>query len=159
MSASLQLPSNIYSREQLLQLDDKLNLLEDELRDQSARLTTGLHKKEFSTDNVPELVEIFGLSEINQDNIRLARQQLADTMAKAKIIHLVFAHQPSLPAIEELVSWFRQQFGGGLLFQITTNPSIIGGVVIRLGSKLYDFSFASALANQKATINKVISSV
>lgn len=40
----------------------------------------------------------------------------------------------------------QEQFGSGLDFKFTVNPSILGGLVIRVGDKLLDTSIASRMA-------------
>lgn len=162
MSTSLILPDHIYSREQLLRLDNELGRLEGELRNLNARTKSGLTSNSQSATVSPEFSEVAEQlinGQMNAASVSTARQNLAEQLQKYQVVHIVLSHQPPDVELEQLVHWFRKNITEQLFLEITLNPTIVGGIVIRAGSRVYDFSFERALHANLAVLDKAVGSV
>lgn len=59
----------------------------------------------------------------------------------AKVITITLAVQPSNSVKSTLVRWCRTELAPDVLVNFTFNRSILGGMVVRAGSRVFDWSF------------------
>jgi hypothetical protein len=87
-----------------------------------------------------------------------ARQKLAERLRflhkAAPQIHLSFAVQPPVHAVEKLLAWFRTNAHPATLVQIGLDPSIVVGCRVRTTNRVFDFSFAKLLDDSNAVLEK-----
>ena len=77
-------------------------------------------------------------------------QQLNEVIISAPSVHIVLPASPDNTIVSSLTRWFRTNTNPQVLVEIEVRPGIAGGMVVRTPSRLYDWSFRSAL-EQNAT--------
>ena len=78
------------------------------------------------------------ISQKSLDELILA---LKDFEASAKRISITLAAIPSGSLRTALTGWCRQNLGADVLVDYKYNSTILGGMVVRWGSRIYDWSF------------------
>jgi F0F1-type ATP synthase delta subunit len=66
---------------------------------------------------------------------------LEDSQRNAKIITITLAAQPSNGIKTLLVSWCRKEISPDVLVNFGFNRALLGGMVVRAGSRVFDWSF------------------
>ena len=74
----------------------------------------------------------------------------------APTITITLADLPSAPLKRELASWCRNNLAPIMLIQFNCNRRILGGMVVRYGSRMFDWSFRTKLLANKAAIPEVM---
>jgi hypothetical protein len=92
------------------------------------------------------------------DRQRLA-EELQSIHRSAPQVHVSFAMQPPLQAVEAVTGWFRRNTHPAVLVQVGVDPSIIAGCVIRTTNKVFNFSFAGALRDSTPVLQEGIASL
>lgn len=72
--------------------------------------------------------------------------------AKAPVIHVSLAADPSSAFTAKLVAWFRTNVHPYTLVNLGLQPSIAAGCVVRTNSKSFDFSLRNRFAAQRALL-------
>lgn len=92
-----------------------------------------------------------------------ARRKLSERLKflhkAAPQIHLSFAVQPSVHAIERILGWFRSNAHPATLVQIGIDPSVVVGCRVRTTNKVFDFSFAKLLDESTDILKKGVTSL
>lgn len=102
------------------------------------------------------------LSHYAQDG-QLSSQSLADLQSSleyykkhTQIITITLADIPSRPLRIELAQWCRNNIASDILIQFSCNSRILGGMVVRYGSHMFDWSFRTKLLANKSVIPEVL---
>ena len=74
----------------------------------------------------------------------------------APTITITLADIPSGALRAELASWCRTNISPSMLVQFSCNRRILGGMVVRYGSRMFDWSFRTKLLANKAAIPEVL---
>ena len=86
------------------------------------------------------------------------QEQLAEWVSQP-VIHLTFA-TPASPAVKvAMVRWFREHIHSTLLVKFDVNRNIVGGLVVRTPSRIFDFSFRRPLLDNKSLIPEILKRV
>lgn len=85
-----------------------------------------------------ELVKEFGASPEKMEQLVA---ELEKTQKQAKIVTITLAAQPSNSIKQTLVAWCRKEIAADILVNFTYNRAILGGMVVRAGSRVFDWSF------------------
>jgi len=56
----------------------------------------------------------------------------------------------------KLVAWMREQIAPDILISFSFNSTLLGGMVVRCGSHIYDWSFRRTILNERHTIAEVL---
>ena len=80
--------------------------------------------------------------------------ELVDEAAGRARVKLASAHDLSQKKIEELKKGLQALVGKQVIMEVETDPSLIGGVVARVGDTIYDGSVKTQLARLKEIIAK-----
>jgi F-type H+-transporting ATPase subunit delta len=80
--------------------------------------------------------------------------ELVDEEAGRARVHLVTAHDLSKKKLKELTQGLEGLVGKQVIMEVTTDPSLIGGVVATIGGKVYDGSIKTQLERLKGTLAK-----
>lgn len=59
----------------------------------------------------------------------------------------------------DLTAWARTNLAPGMLINFRYNSTILGGMVVRLGSRIYDWSFRRQLMNNMSAFPEILSRV
>jgi F-type H+-transporting ATPase subunit delta len=81
-------------------------------------------------------------------------QELVDAVANRARVKLVTAHDLSQKKIEELAQGLQEVVGKQVMMEVETDPSLIGGVVARIGDMVYDGSIKTHLERLRETLLK-----
>jgi hypothetical protein len=152
------LPVTILTRADLARLLRELQEFEDKtyqagVRHEEAPLATHVSAA------LHESAESLGASlEVPADRKQLV-EKLQTLHRTAPQIHVSFAMQPSLHAVEAITQWFRGNTHPATLVQVGLDPSIVGGCVIRTTNKVFNFSFAGALRDSTNILQEGIASL
>lgn len=78
---------------------------------------------------------------------------------KAPVVHLTLAALPNRTLKRQLVEWFRHEINPYMLLTFAVRTDIGGGIVVRAGSHIYDFSFRQQIIGNKHRISEIYESV
>jgi F-type H+-transporting ATPase subunit delta len=78
--------------------------------------------------------------------------ELYDTLRNRIPVRLTTATPLSPEALEHMAESLRLKLGGEPIFQQDTDPSLIGGAVLRIGDTVYDGSVANQLQNLRQKV-------
>jgi F-type H+-transporting ATPase subunit delta len=81
-------------------------------------------------------------------------RELVDEAAGRARVKLVTAHDLAKKKIEELTQGFQGLVGKTVIMEVETDPSLIGGVVARIGDTVYDGSVKTQLKRLKEILAK-----
>ncbi|MCJ7664610.1 MAG: ATP synthase F1 subunit delta [Desulfobacterales bacterium] len=81
-------------------------------------------------------------------------RELVDEAAGRARVHLVTAHDLAKKKIEELTHGLQALVGKTVIMEVETDPSLIGGVVARIGDTVYDGSVKTQLKRLKEILAK-----
>jgi hypothetical protein len=89
-----------------------------------------------------------------------SRQHLASTLEGLKStspsVHVSFAADPSVEAVEQVLTWFRQKIDARITLQIGLQPSIVAGCIVRTANKVFDFSLRQQFHDSRDVIYKKV---
>ncbi len=83
-------------------------------------------------------------------------KQIGDT---APAVTIILAAMPSEGLKQTIVQWLRDQINSNTLVTFQLNSGLLGGMVVRLGSHIYDWSFRRQILEQKQHFAEVLSRV
>jgi F-type H+-transporting ATPase subunit delta len=87
-------------------------------------------------------------------DIALLYQELVDEAAGRARVKLVTAYDLSEKKIKELTKGLQAMVGKQVIMEVETDPSLIGGVVARIGGMVYDGSIKTQLERLKVILAK-----
>lgn len=147
---ALILPTSIATKRDVLRMQQLLEqYLEELLRAEAASSAT--------LPTVPaEIVQLCAINTIhtlNTQETEKLKKQCAQLLETSPLVHIALSTEPDEKALTRFVEWFRREIHPSCLLQISVQPSIAGGCVVRTGSLIYDFSFRHMLlvSQQKLT--------
>lgn len=83
-----------------------------------------------------------------------------ETYGKHAPVMTITLAAPATAAIKtELTAWARANLAATILVSYRFNATILGGMVVRYGSRIYDWSFRSQLLANSQTIPEILSRV
>lgn len=83
-------------------------------------------------------------------------QKLNTVLGTAPLLHISFAAEPSTPALERILSWFRTNIHPHTLLQVGLQPTIAAGCVLRTPNKFFDMSMRHYLKEQEPYLVQLI---
>jgi F0F1-type ATP synthase delta subunit len=81
---------------------------------------------------------------------------LSELKARAPIVTITLAAPPAKDTKTLLVSWCRQNIGPGVLVTFQFNSTLLGGMVVRFGSHIYDWSFRRQILENRGKFAEVL---
>ena len=83
-------------------------------------------------------------------------QKIWDTSHNRVRVECVFAETPSPEKENEITAFLSRKYPGKeLIYQISINPSLLGGVRIRIGNEEYDWTFAARIRQLKDAVGQI----
>lgn len=161
--ATLKLPLDLYSPDQLGILLVEANEHLSAIRDASVRAKTAGRVVEIANPHTSALMT--GILQSNdfkandpQSYVVLSKG-FTIVRDKAPVAHLTLAALPNRTLKRQLVEWFRQNVNPYMLLTFAVRTDIGGGVVVRVGSRIYDFSFRQQILGNKHRISEIYANV
>jgi F0F1-type ATP synthase delta subunit len=103
--------------------------------------------------------EIFSKKSIGKDSL----DSLIDTLNKycddAPIMTITLAAPVTNSVKETLVAWCRNNLAKNTLINFQFNTNLLGGMVVRFGSHIFDWSFRRQILENKHSFTKVLRNV
>ena len=78
---------------------------------------------------------------------------------RAQTLTITLAAPAPADVRREIVSWVRSNISTDALINFRFNSQIVGGMVVRIGSKIYDWSFRKAILENKSKLAETLNRV
>jgi hypothetical protein len=85
-----------------------------------------------------ELIHQYGAS---KDKLEELVTELEKLQKHAKIVTVTLAAYPTNTLKQQMIVWFRKEIADDVLLNFTFNKALLGGMVVRVGSRVFDWSF------------------
>ena len=156
----IKLPDSIISRQDLasaiLELRDYAKWLSHESIKKQLGSKKGSNKPEIST-TVTEIIRITEADSPKKiTDIIDALQSIQNT---AKSINFTLAAPAPLSLKTTLVKWCRTNISPDILVSFDFNSNILGGIVVRYGSRIFDWSFRRQILAERNKFSEVLTNV
>lgn len=136
----LRLPDSIASQQDLsaliIELRGCLKWLTHEAVKQKAGVTAAPLPQ-----TSPAATELLSAVGIDPKKLEILIKALEQTQDSAKVITITLAAQPSNNLKATLVAWCRNEIRNDVLVNFSFNKALLGGMVVRAGSRVFDWSF------------------
>jgi hypothetical protein len=86
-------------------------------------------------------------------------EELSHIQQSAPVITITLAASAPAEVKRTLVAWCREHINENILVAFTFNATILGGMVVRYGSRIYDWSFRTQLMNNRQHFPEVLARV
>lgn len=161
--SALKLPVDLYSPDQLGIIILEAGNHSSVLRDAAVRVqTTGtpdavepLHTSALLTG----ILHGNGLPANDHASMEALSKGLKLIRTQAPVAHLTLAALPNRSLKRQLTEWFRKEINPYMLLTFAVRTDIGGGVVLRVGSRIYDFSFRQQIVGNKHRIAEIFENV
>lgn len=97
--------------------------------------------------------------QINRQSLDLLISTLEDYGKNAPSITITLAATPSSGIKTSLVAWCRENLSPGIMVSFQFNATILGGLVVRHGSHVYDWSFRKQILAARNNFPEILRSV
>lgn len=74
-------------------------------------------------------------------------------------VRIIFPSSPPQEVSDKMVQWFRGNIADNILVQISVQPNIAGGFVLRTRRHRYDFSLRESILSKASTFKEVLARV
>lgn len=95
-------------------------------------------------------------NDINQQSLDLLTQILNDYIKKSPSITITLAAPPTANIKTSLVKWCRTNIATDILVNFQFNSTLLGGMVVRYGSRIFDWSFRRQILNERYKFAEVL---
>lgn len=158
---SLTLPNNVWSPEDLKELISDLKQYAQWLASYSIkqRVSSSSQPAEpptlspLAVNMLHDLRDRHALSQAGVDKL-IADLEAVEVAAPR--IHFTFAAAPSNGLKRDFVSWCRDNISHDALVSFSFNATILGGMVVRYGSHIFDWSFRRQILASRAKFPEVL---
>lgn len=152
----LQLPVLAFGPMEIRRLSRELEALEDYLHQNTIR-QAGVQAAMPKTSRLLDaLATNNGLNLLMPAHRERLTIFLRNLDAKAPILHISFAVDPSSAFTAKIVTWLRSNVHPYMLVQLGLQPTITAGCVVRLNSKAFDFSLRERFKAQRNELAKAL---
>jgi len=93
---------------------------------------------------------------LNQHNLDLLIENLQDYTKNAPSITITLAAPPTSQVKTALVGWCRTNIAPNILVNLRFNSTLMGGMVVRYGSRIFDWSFRRQLLAARSGFPEVL---
>ncbi len=156
-ASEMSLPMLIMTPMDVKRLQRELTVLNDYLHQQALR-TPGLPMARMPRTSrlLEELAAVNKLNLIDQASRRQLSVFLADIAARAPIIHISFAVDPTSAFLLKIMAWFRQSIHPLILMRVGLQPGIAAGCVIRTTNRYFDLSLHKTLEEKRNLLRDML---
>ena len=157
---SLRLPVDLYSPDHISLHIQELRAYIGEKRNAAAQVKAGGEAESPSLSST--LTALLHSAAVKAEDMRALEGVVKDLEVlrdKAPVVHLTFAAMPNRTLIRQLTVWFRNQVHPYTLLTVAMRRDIGGGMMLRTGSNIYDFSFRGQILRHKERISELFESV
>jgi F0F1-type ATP synthase delta subunit len=140
-SAPLRLPDTVASAQDLSGLIMELHECVKWLSHESVKKSNGATETSAAPTTSPAAATLIHEYGASKEKLEALINALEDLQHSAKIVTITLAAQPSNSIKATLVGWCRQELAADVLVNFGFNRSLLGGMVVRAGSRVFDWSF------------------
>ena len=144
---ALKLPGTISSQQDLGALIVEIHDCIKWLTHESVKKKAGTKQAAPPPNMSPAAAALVHESGASLDKLEALIKELESTQRTAKIITITLAAQPSATVKETLVTWCRRELASDILVNFSFNRALLGGMVVRVGSRVFDWSFRRQIIN------------
>lgn len=109
------------------------------------------------TPAASELIRTWtGSKDLTQQSLDTLTKTLNEYRSSAPTITLTLAAPPTSTIKADLVAWCRQNIAPNVLISFQFNATLLGGMVVRYGSRVFDWSFRRQILSQRAAFPEVL---
>lgn len=160
---ALQLPNSIYSRAQIDELIRELTNQMMTLRRAGVLSRSGLKQTVASAPIASaRLRDLLAANQIDgnrPEQLTRLKSALSRHLAAATEVTITLSSVPDRAALEQLVGWFRDNIHPSLLFDLTDDRDVLGGIIVRTPHAEYDWSFRSLLIAHSEDLMEIVHNV
>lgn len=163
MSANLQLPPSIISPQDLARLEIELTAFADWFHHnaikQEMHIAQGTAMPGMSQECLFVLRSISTNGTLTQASLDAQLESIRMSRQSAPTISITLAAPAGNQLKQQLTEWCRRELDAQTLVDFRFNATILGGMVVRYGSHVFDWSFRRAILNKRAEFAKVLRNV
>lgn len=93
---------------------------------------------------------------LSQRSLDELAQAIQDLITKSPSVAVTLAAPAPAPLREAIVNWFRQNVNPDMLIDFSFNATMLGGMAVRYGSHVYDWSFKRQILANRAKFPEVL---
>jgi F0F1-type ATP synthase delta subunit len=152
----LKLTTNIVSQVDVARITRELKDLDDFFVAANARQAGTPMQPPKLTRLLDQLARDNNFNLLEEEHRKALYNALELVGAKAPVIHISFAAEPSPKALEKVLVWFRTNTHPQALLQVGLQPMIAAGCVVRTANKVFDMSLRNHLNEQQKYLMQLI---
>lgn len=160
MATPLQLPPSVISPQDVARLEIEVGAFSDWFRHNAIKQEMHISKGTAMPGMSPECISLLrGVSTsgtLTQANIDTLLEYMQKLRLSASTIHITLAAPAGKQIREQLAEWCRRELDPSLLVEFSFNSTILGGMVVRYGSHVFDWSFRRSILNNRASFAEVL---
>lgn len=158
---SLTLPNSVWSPEDLKELTSDLKhyakwLASYSIKQRVSGSSQPAEPPTLSPLAVSMLHELHDRHALSQASVDKLIADLEAVAVVAPRIHFTFAAAPSNGLKKDFVNWCRDNISHDALVSFSFNATILGGLVVRYGSHIYDWSFRRQILTNRSKFPEVL---
>lgn len=150
---SIELPIGIVSTQDIARVEQELisfaTWFQQNAIKQRMHLTKGTAMPGLSAEAIELLRSVSVDNNITQQQLDNLRQAIASLRQKSQTITITLAAPAPSQLKQQIVSWCRQEIHAQSLIDFRFNSTLLGGMVVRFGSHVYDWSWRRTLLAHK----------
>lgn len=152
----LKLPEAVISKIDVARLMRELNSLDDFLVQASIRPPGTSTQPPRLTRSLELVAKDNKYNLLDKDHRRQLQAQLNLIMGQSPQVHISFAAEPSIAALNRIVGWFRSNIHPQTLLQVGLQPTIGAGCLVRTPNLMFDISLRAYLKQEEPYLVKLI---
>ena len=161
---SFKLPDSIYSLEQLEAIIFELREYVDWSRSAAIKRQVTAKADEQAppawSHEMQAVVASYGDGKpLSTADVEELIKELKTYKKNAPVVHLTLAGMPGPAQRAKLMAWFREHVNPAVMLSFGANRAILGGMVIRAGSHIYDMSWRREFLAGRDKLVEVVSNV
>lgn len=159
----LKLPDTIASPQDVTSLYFEIKDYAKWFMHESIKLESNIKKVAKSPELSPSAKELLQDWSLKNSLNRSSLEELTNTLEKypntAPVISIVLASPVTNEVKLKLVGWCRANLANNTLVNFSFNNSLLGGMVVRVGSRIYDWSFRRQILDNRLNFVEVLKNV
>jgi F0F1-type ATP synthase delta subunit len=152
----VKLPLTVVSQSDLRRIRRELNSLNDFFVSANNRQAGTAINPPALTRSLNELANENRCNLLKVEERNALMQNIDKLLAEAPLLHVSFAVEPSVKALEKVLAWLRQNVHQHALLQVGLQPAIAAGCVLRTPNKIFDMSLHNHLEKQRDFLTQLI---
>ena len=157
---TVRLPASISSGEDLLSLIIEVQTYAKWFNQYSIARSVQVAYREPQPELSPGAIEIMqqwqATEPLSSARLEALIRLLAHMKQSAKVMTITLAAPATNDVKTQLVNWARSNLSPDILVSFRFNSTLLGGMVVRIGSHIYDWSFRRTILNERYRFAEVL---